>query len=80
MPKKPPPLSPKKEDIHIEVEGWQWESKKVRLGWKQYLILSLFLAGGLLFAFGFLVISVIALGLSLVVGLILFIFRKLEII
>ena len=78
MSKKTPPSSPKKEEIHMEVEEWQWEPSTTRFGWKQWLILALLLAGGLLFAFGFLIVAIIAFGLSLIFGLVWFILKKLE--
>ena len=54
MAKKPAPKKREEDNVHIEVESWQWEEKSPRITWKHWLILSLLIAVGLLFAFGFL--------------------------
>lgn len=75
---KDKPRLPKDDEVHINVESWQWESPTSRFTWKHALILALLLAGGLLFAFGFLVIAVLALGVGLILGLVMLLLKKLS--
>ena len=77
MAKKSTPKKREEENIHIEVESWQWEEKSPRFTWKHWLILALLVAVGLLFAFGFLVVAGIVLVIGIVLNLVYFIFRKL---
>jgi len=77
MAKKPAPKKREEDNVHIEVESWQWEEKSPRITWKHWLILSLLVAVGLLFAFGFLVVAGVVLIIGIVVNLVYFIFRKL---
>ncbi|MBL8676403.1 MAG: hypothetical protein JNJ47_03115 [Alphaproteobacteria bacterium] len=77
MAKKPVPKKEVEENIHIEVESWQWEEKSPRFTWKHWLILALLIAVGLLFAFGFLVVAGVVLIIGIVLNLVYFIFRKL---
>ena len=77
MVKKLTPKKREEENIHIEVESWQWEEKSPRFTWKHWLILALLVAVGLLFAFGFLFIAAVVLIIGIVLNLVYFIIRKL---
>lgn len=71
-------LPPEDEDpLPIEVESWHWESKSQKITWKQGITILLLLVGMILFAFGFLVVAGIMLVVGMVVGLVLFLIRKL---
>lgn len=67
-----------KDDVHIEVESWQWESKRSPFTWKHWLGLALLIAVAILFAFGFLIVAGVLLIIGIVLNLILFLFKKLS--
>lgn len=77
MAKKIPPEKKPPEEIDIIIEGQQWESPSpTRFTWRHGLILALILGGGILFAFGFLIIAAFILLAVIIINIFLFIFRK----
>ncbi len=75
MAKKPPKNT--EDDTEIKVESWQWETPSKRLTWKQILVIISLIVVGLLFVFGFLIVGVVVLLITIIVNLILFILKKL---
>ena len=74
-PEKNPP-----EKIDLIIEGQQWESPRItppRFTWRHGLILALILGGGILFAFGFLIIAGLVLIAVLMMNIFLFVIKKL---
>lgn len=78
MAKKIPSEKKDLEEIDIIIESEQWETTpSFRFTWRHALILMLILAGGILFAFGFLLIAGIILLTVIIMNVVAFIFRKL---
>jgi len=77
MAKKPPPKLKKDENIHIEVESWQWETSSPRITWKNWLALVILLAVAILLAFGFLIIAGVIFLAAIIINIVVFLFKKL---
>lgn len=82
MVKKSSPDKTPPEKIDIIIESDQWESAEpARFTWRHgliiSLIISLILAGAILFVLGFLVIAGVVVIAAIVINIILFILRKL---
>lgn len=78
MIKKLPRPSNNNEEVHIEVESWQWRTSSQRFTWKHWLILIALVSVAILLGFGFLIIAGVALIVGIVVSLVLFLFKKLS--
>ncbi len=78
MTKKLPRPSNNNEEVHIEVESWQWNTAPQRFTWKHWLVLVVLISVAILLGFGFLIIAGVALIIGVVVSLVLFLFKKLS--
>ena len=78
MAKKLPSPSKDDENVHIEVESWQWETTPSHSIWKYGLAFAILLAVALLFTFGFLMIAGVILIAGIIFNTVLFLFKKLS--
>ena len=78
MAKKRLPETQDKEEIHLKVESWQWETRRPHLTWKHWLALAVLVAVAILFAFGFLIVAGVVLIIGIVINLVLFLFKRLS--